>query len=248
LLIPRAAHEAPLRQINKSSKNMKIHIQQSARTLRAFTLIELLVVIAIIAILAGMAMPAMQQAMMAGRQTRAISDGKQIALALRLYANDNDGSFPSEATEPNESITTSNDAFRVLFSGYLDTESIFAVAGSKAGPRADNQMDTPAQILARGENHWAYISGLGSSSNSNWPVIVDHTDGAGYYNKTENSLGGTWKGGKAIVIRTDASAAASRLEGVANKRFLPRYNDKKLNALQVRDYMGDGVKLLEPAS
>jgi len=108
-------------------------------------------------------------------------------------------------------------------------------------------MDTPAQILARGENHWAYIAGLSNSSNSGWPLIVDHTDGSGYYGKAENALGGTWKGGRGIVVRADASATAVKLEGAGNKKFLPRFNDKRLNALQVRDYMGEGVKLLEPA-
>ncbi|MHA3769987.1 type II secretion system protein [Verrucomicrobiota bacterium sgz303538] len=227
---------------------MKIKIDRNLACRTAFTLIELLVVIAIIAILAGMAMPAMQNALLAGKQSRALSDARQIAIALRMYAGDSDGQYPSEVSAPDASITTSNDAFRVLFPAYLDSETVFTVPGSKAGGKADNKTDTPAQTLARGENHWAYISGLSTSSNANWPLIVDHTDGSGYYSDRENDLGGTWKGGKGIMVRSDASASALKLSGTGHKRFLPRYNDPKLNALQVRDYMGEGVKLLEPAS
>jgi prepilin-type N-terminal cleavage/methylation domain-containing protein len=227
---------------------MKINICRDNKRWSAFTLIELLVVIAIIAILAGTAMPALTQALRTGKQTRATSDVRQVAMALKLYATDNEGSYPSRITEPNATMNTSNDAFRVLIPSYVDTETIFTVPGSKAGPKADNRMDTPSQVLARGENHWAYVSGLNSSSNSNWPLVVDHTDGSGFYTDRENDLGGTWRGGKAIVARGDGSASAVRLEGLGRKRFLPRYDDKKKNALQVQDYMGDSVKLLEPAT
>jgi prepilin-type N-terminal cleavage/methylation domain-containing protein len=226
---------------------MKIDKHTRTAVRAGFTLIELLVVIAIIAILAGTAVPAFNNALLSGKQTRAASDARQIGLAIKMYASDNDGSFPSTASEPGKSIKTSNDAFRTLVPTYVDTETIFTVAGSKAGAKADNRMDTPSQVLSRGENHWAYVSGLSSSSNSNYPLIVDHTDGSGYYTNKEGDFGGTWKGGKAIVVRTDASASAVRLEGSPAKRYLPRYDDKGKNALLVREYMGDAIELLEPA-
>ena len=101
--------------------------------------------------------------------------------------------------------------------------------------------------LERGENHWAYISGLSSSSNSMWPLIVDHTDGSGFYTDKETEFGGTWKGAKTIVVRADISAAAIKLIGTGSKRFMPRFDDRSKNALDLKDYMGDGAKLLEPA-
>jgi prepilin-type N-terminal cleavage/methylation domain-containing protein len=213
----------------------------------AFTLIELLVVISIIAILAGIATPVFAAVMINGRQAAALASAKQIALALRVYASDHDGAYPATRNTYDEEILTANDAFRSLFPAYLDNEKVFTVGGSKAGATADNRMDEPAQMLTRGENHWAYVEGLNTSSNSNWPLLVDHTDGSGTFGKQEGELGGTWKGTKAIVVRTDGSGAIEPLLGGGDKRYLPRFNDKSKNALQLADYMGESVRLLEPA-
>jgi prepilin-type N-terminal cleavage/methylation domain-containing protein len=60
----------------------------------AFTLIELLVVIAIIAILASIALPVFSSVQERGKQTKDMSNAKQIATACKVYAGDHDGKFP----------------------------------------------------------------------------------------------------------------------------------------------------------
>lgn len=61
---------------------------------KAFTLIELLVVIAIIAILAAILFPVFAQAKSAAKKTQAISNQKQIGLAIMQYQADYDDMFP----------------------------------------------------------------------------------------------------------------------------------------------------------
>ena len=216
------------------------------KTRRAFTLIELLVVIAIIAILAGIAGPALTGAILNGKIAQATANARQVGIGLRMFAQDNEGLYPVDRDSEGRAIVSSNDAFRELIPAYMDSEAVFAVASSPVGKRADNNINSPAQILERKENHWAYIAGLTTSSHSAWPLVVDHTDGSGRYTVQENTPGGTWKGVKAIVVRTDTSASSVRLLGSGRAKYLPRHDNRTKNALDVRDYMGTSVDLLEP--
>jgi prepilin-type N-terminal cleavage/methylation domain-containing protein len=212
-----------------------------------FTLIELLVVIAIIAILAAIALPVYTTAIMNGQMTDALSNIRQIGMGLRMYANDNGGTFPATSNAYNEPINTANDAFRSLVPNYIDNEKVFTVARSKDGPKADNKIEPQTEILRPGENHFAYIQGLNQSSNSNWPVIVDGTDGSGHYTTVESNYGGVWKGTKALIARVDGGAMEVPLLGPTTERFVPRFDDKTKDALVVTDYMGTDAKLLDPA-
>jgi prepilin-type N-terminal cleavage/methylation domain-containing protein len=196
----------------------------------AFTLIELLVVISIIAILAGIALPVFGQVQVKGAQTKALSNAKQIATALKLYAIDNSGLFPSyklmngQPASPPVPVTDSNTAFAQLIPDYVPTEDIFWLAKSKwCNPiGADNQIDNPPQdnptkTLAAGENEWAYVLELTDTSNAAFPVIADGfvTGGdAGGHNYTNDATkpGGVWQGKQAIVVHVDTSAQVQKVD------------------------------------
>ena len=61
---------------------------------QGFTLIELLVVISIIAILAGMLLPAINMVREGARKANCGNNQRQIVLAMVVYSNDNDQSWP----------------------------------------------------------------------------------------------------------------------------------------------------------
>ncbi len=72
---------------------------------KAFTLIELLVVIAIIAILAAILFPVFAQAKEAAKKSSCLSNTKQMATALYLYAQDNEDTLCQTSWEANATYT-----------------------------------------------------------------------------------------------------------------------------------------------
>jgi prepilin-type N-terminal cleavage/methylation domain-containing protein len=64
-----------------------------------FTLIELLVVIAIIAILAAILFPVFAQAREKARSSTCLSNNKQIGVAVAMYTQDYDNTYPAQARD-----------------------------------------------------------------------------------------------------------------------------------------------------
>ena len=96
-----------------------------------------------------------------------------IYLGLLNYAADHNGEFPT-------ATTNSNEAYRKLIPEYLDNEKPFFVAGcawhqpiSGKVPEDIGEPPDYAKALERGENHWAYVSGLRDDSPAHLPIIAD---------------------------------------------------------------------------
>jgi len=204
---------------------MKVHPKSN----QGFTLVELLVVISIIALLASVALPVMSSARLNASVTTSTLQAGGIHKALLLYANDNDGAFPLAEN-------SSNDAYRKLFPDQLSEEKPFYVPNSawhqSAGGKPDDDIGNKpdyAQCLERGENHWAYLSGLNTTSTSNLPIIADgFTETKGQYTDVANKKGGVWKGSKAIVVYVSGSAKAENISAKDNFKVMATRGGQKV--------------------
>ncbi len=143
---------------------MEQHIEAGKRfgPQSGFTLIELLVVIAIIAILAAILFPVFAKARSKARLTFCMNNLKQLALACTLYADDNNGWYPSCSTWPGNvwgqsAISVWPDVTRSQIWTYVKTEKMFrcpAISGSreidggmKNIPAGYSQKDVPAYTM-----------------------------------------------------------------------------------------------------
>jgi prepilin-type N-terminal cleavage/methylation domain-containing protein len=141
--------------------------------LRAFTLIELLVVIAIIAILAAILVPAVSDALLRGRMTQVMSNGKNIYTAL--FAKEmEDAVFMKVApyprsgaavSETNMIFASSTDYFKwVVSNGVMNVSfSFFAAPGVVPAQNSTN--------FAAQNNAWCVSTGVGESTADGTPLL-----------------------------------------------------------------------------
>ena len=120
---------------------------------RAFTLIELLVVIAIIAILAAILFPVFAQAKEAAKKTSDLSNVKQHALGIVMYASDSDDTFPRTVYTSDINLWgwQTPHTWREAILPYLKNGSTIYTDGSKHQTFAEGAIwSTPAKPTGRG--------------------------------------------------------------------------------------------------
>ncbi len=127
---------------------------------RAFTLIELLVVIAIIAILAAILFPVFAQAREKARATNCLSNTKQIGLAMAMYTEDNDSSYP---------IAYEADAARVG-DGYCELYGGHAGVGNDDQAYYAKNMSYVAQLMPYGKSAKIFVCPSDSSVSTQFAV------------------------------------------------------------------------------
>jgi prepilin-type N-terminal cleavage/methylation domain-containing protein len=220
---------------------------------RGFTLVELLVVIVIIASLAALSAPMIMRQVKKAAQTEAISNSKQIGLAMFEFENDY-GSFPSAATleDVEESFPDavvkgaaggdSNGYFKQLFQcGITQSEEMF-YAKARGTKKPDGDISSSTEALAEREVGFGYLmdgdEGLSTAGNPSRVITVTPlaADGTNFDADPFD--------GKAIALKIDQSVSALNIRAAVGSSSGPAMIGGK--DLMVADFWGDITPAIKP--
>ncbi len=158
-------------------------VRKPVRPRAGFTLIELLVVIAIIAMLAGILFPVFARARAKGRQTTCLSNQKQIATAIIMYADDWE-KYPDinwfGTVEGINGVTACPEQ--------PDIKVGIAINGYLHGQRRD-LMTNPSQIIACADATTTLTIETEFGRHGKNGAIVAHLDGSAVYAQSPEQAG-----------------------------------------------------------
>jgi prepilin-type N-terminal cleavage/methylation domain-containing protein len=149
---------------------MKFRIRSAGA--RAFTLIELLVVIAIIGILASMLLPALSKAKGKALRIGCVSNLRQMGLAFRMWADDNESRFPWRLAVPNGGSQGETEAWKSfdLIRSEISTPRVFKCPSDRNREKANDWSITPGLGFGAMKNS-ALSYFIGTDSDDNLPGV-----------------------------------------------------------------------------
>ncbi|MBL9129364.1 MAG: type II secretion system protein [Verrucomicrobiales bacterium] len=185
-----------------------MHIPRKTRSAEAdrgaFTLVEMLVVIAIIAVLAGLLMPVVGRGRSQAYAVACMNNLRQLGIATRVYADDNQDRLPSAEILPTRPIDPGNPLPRIrdvlatyvggpaatntggatVFRCPVDTTGRFAAEGSSYewnaelnGRRIDEtRTDGAFLLLKRGDPSGGITNFVVTFPPETTPLLLDYDD------------------------------------------------------------------------
>lgn len=139
--------------------------------------------------------------------TRGLAQARFIYMTLNIYASDNVGEYPQ--LPPSAGEGNANLVYQQLVPHYLTGyKESFHREGSAWTPQPAGALKSAPGVLAPGENHYAYVTGLSRRSNPRLPLVADgfSEDQPGVYSSTPGARGYLPEG-KAVFVRVDGSGS-----------------------------------------